>query len=77
MILDMGNRFGAGAVVLALAFLVGCQTEEETTSAEAIPHVQYHCGLSLFVVPKIIKAWEQDWYGHFKSAVIGPEPLAR
>ena len=35
MILDMGNRFGAGAVVLALAFLVGCQTEEETTSAAA------------------------------------------
>ena len=35
MILDMGNRLGARAVVLALAFLVGCQTEEETTSAEA------------------------------------------
>ena len=35
MILDMGNRLGAGAVVLALAILVGCQTEEETTSAAA------------------------------------------
>ena len=35
MILDMGNRLGAGAVVLALAVLVGCQTEEETTSAAA------------------------------------------
>ena len=35
MILDMGNRLGAGAVVLALAVLVGCQTEEETTSGAA------------------------------------------
>ena len=35
MILDMGNRLGAGAVVLALAVLVGCQAEEETTSAAA------------------------------------------
>ena len=35
MILNMGNRLGAGAVVLALAVLVGCQTEEETTSAAA------------------------------------------
>ena len=35
MILDIGNRLGAGAVVLALAVLVGCQTEEETTSAAA------------------------------------------
>ena len=33
MILDMGNRLGAGAVVLALAVLVGCQAQEETTSA--------------------------------------------
>ena len=35
MILEMGNRLSAGAVVLALAVLVGCQTEEETTSAAA------------------------------------------
>ena len=35
MILDMGNRLGAGAVVLALAVLVGCQAQEETTSAAA------------------------------------------
>ena len=35
MILKMGNRLGAGAVILALAVLVGCQTEEETTSAAA------------------------------------------
>ncbi len=35
MILEIGNRLGAGAVVLALAVLVGCQTEEETTSAAA------------------------------------------
>ena len=35
MILNMGNRLSAGAVVLALAVLVGCQTEEETTSAAA------------------------------------------
>lgn len=35
MILKMGNRLGAGAVILALAVLVSCQTEEETTSAAA------------------------------------------
>ena len=35
MILNMGNRLGAGTVILALAVLVGCQTEEETTSAAA------------------------------------------
>ena len=33
MIMDMGNRLGAGAIVLALALLVGCQAQEETTSA--------------------------------------------
>ena len=35
MILNMGNRLSAGAVVFAVAVLVGCQTEEETTSAAA------------------------------------------
>ena len=33
MILDMGNRLGAGAAVLALALFMGCQAHEEPTSA--------------------------------------------
>ena len=35
MIFDMGKRFGAGAVVLAVAVLIGCEAKEHATSAAA------------------------------------------
>ena len=35
MIFDMGKRLGAGAVVLTLTVLMGCQAKEEATSAAA------------------------------------------
>jgi mono/diheme cytochrome c family protein len=40
MIFDMGNRLGAGAVVLALTVLMGCQAKEEATSAAADASVE-------------------------------------
>ncbi len=35
MIFDMGSRLGAGAIILALTVIVGCQAKEETASADA------------------------------------------
>ena len=35
MILDMGNRLGAGAVVLALGVFISCQAKEESTAVTA------------------------------------------
>ena len=35
MIFDMGKRLGAGAVVLAVAVLMGCEAKEQAAAADA------------------------------------------